>query len=55
MLAEFEPAGKPAGESGVNAYASEVLEREVKYEAPDYCGLEVLFLPHGQLWPQSPP
>jgi hypothetical protein len=48
MLAESGPAERPAGKYGVNANASAIVEGEVENEVPDYCGLEVLSLPHAQ-------
>jgi hypothetical protein len=49
MLAESGPAGRWAGEFGVDAFVLGVVEGEAECEARGYCDLEVLSLPPGQL------
>ena len=46
---------RQAGMLGANASASAVLKAEEHFGVQDYCDLEVLSSPRGQLWLQSPP
>ena len=49
MLAGSELVERQAGMFGANAPASGVLEAEEQYGVLDYCDLEVLSSPRGQL------